>query len=268
MKSILRYPGSKWNLANRIVSMIPEHKSYLEPFFGSGAVLFTKQQSPIETINDLDDNIVNLFTVIRTRPEELKRIIELTPYARAEYDAAFKIKTDDPVEKARLFLIKSLQSHGFRVIDKSGWKNDVQGREKSYCVKHFNELPSIINEITCRLKQVQIEHMDAVKLIKRFNYDNVFIYLDPPYVLNTRTRKQYNHEMTDEDHIHLLETIMDSKAKIMISGYQSELYDSYLKKWYRSEYAATAEQGLKRTEVIWTNYESCGTQMSIEQFIS
>ncbi len=54
MKSILRYPGSKWNLAGRIVGMIPQHKSYLEPFFGSGAVLFTKKRSPIETINDLD----------------------------------------------------------------------------------------------------------------------------------------------------------------------------------------------------------------------
>jgi len=78
MKSILRYPGSKWNLANTIVSMMPQHKSYLEPFFGSGAVLFTKQSSAIETINDIDDEIVNLFKVIRERPDELKRVIKLT----------------------------------------------------------------------------------------------------------------------------------------------------------------------------------------------
>lgn len=265
MKSILRYPGSKWNLANTIVSMMPEHKSYLEPFFGSGAVLFTKQPSPIETINDMDDEIVNLFRVIRTRPEELKRAIALTPYARAEYDASFHVETDDPIEKARLLLVKSLQSHGFRVTEKSGWKNDVQGREKSYCVSHFNEVPEIIQEITCRLKQVQIEHMDAVELIKRFNYPNVFIYLDPPYVLSTRTRKQYRHEMTDEDHIRLLETIMDSKAKIMISGYQSELYDEYLKDWNRVTYNATAEHGLKRKEQIWYNYQ--GNQMTLSDYM-
>ena len=65
MKSLLRYPGSKWNLASRIVELLPEHKTYLEPYFGSGAVLFTKQPSAIETVNDLNDDVVNLFQVIQ-----------------------------------------------------------------------------------------------------------------------------------------------------------------------------------------------------------
>lgn len=265
MKTILRYPGSKWNLASRIVSMMPEHKSYLEPFFGSGAVLFTKPLSPMETINDLDDEIVNLFQVIRDRPDELARAMKYTPYARKEYDNCFLATPDDPIEKARVLLVKSLQSHGFRITEKCGWKNDVQGRERAYCVKHFNEIPDIIEEVTQRLKQVQIEHMDAVELIKRFDYENVLIYLDPPYVLSTRTRKQYRHEMTDADHIRLLETIVNSKAKVMISGYQHEMYDEYLKGWEHSVYDATAEQGLKRKEHIWCNYQ-LNNQLSFEDY--
>jgi DNA adenine methylase len=244
---------------------MPEHKSYLEPFFGSGAVLFSKSQSKIETINDMDDEIVNLFKVIRLWPEELKRVVELTPYSRSEYNQAFHVPTEDPIERARLLLIRSLQSHGFRVTEKSGWKNDVQGREKSYCVSHWCEVPRIIDEVTKRLKEVQIENMDAVELITRFNYPNVFIYLDPPYVLSTRTRKQYQHEMSDQDHIKLLETILQSNAKIMISGYQSELYDKYLKGWARLTFDATAEKGLKRTEVIWMNYKE--SQMSINDYL-
>ena len=256
IKSLLRYPGSKGNMADDIIRLMPEHKSYLEPFFGSGAVLFKKAASPIETINDLDDDIINLFTVIRKWPEELAKVISLTPYSRTEYNNSFSgTSEDDEIERARKFMVRSLQSHGFRCYEKSGWKNDVQGREKSYCVSHWCDIPRIIGLATQRLRQVQIEHMDAIELIKRFDYPNVFIYLDPPYVLGTRTRKQYNHEMSDEEHVRLLETILQSKAKIMISGYHSDLYESYLGKWNSMDFNATAEHGLKRTEVLWMNYK-------------
>lgn len=89
---MLKYPGSKWRIAEWIVSMMPEHKSYLEPFFGSGAVFFTKKPSRIETINDLDGEIVNLFRVIRERSEELERAVALTPYRRKEYEVVWERK--------------------------------------------------------------------------------------------------------------------------------------------------------------------------------
>lgn len=265
IKSILRYPGSKWNMANTIISLMPQHKSYLEPYLGSGAVLFSKQPSKIETVNDMDNDIVNLFNIIRTRPQDLERVVAFTPYSRTEYDNAFKIQPNDPIEKARLFLLKSLQSHGFRSTEKSGWKNDVQGRDKAYAVQHWNEIPELIREVAERLKLVQIENMDAVELIKRFNFENVFIYLDPPYVLDTRTRKQYKYEMDDEDHIRLLETILQSKAQIMISGYDSDMYNDYLKGWNKLSFDATAEKGLKRTEVLWMNYSD--GQMTIKDWL-
>lgn len=75
MKPVLKYPGSKWRLADWIVSLMPPHKSYLEPFFGSGAVFFKKSPSRIETINDLDGEIINLFRCIREQPEELMRAV-------------------------------------------------------------------------------------------------------------------------------------------------------------------------------------------------
>ena len=75
MKPVLKYPGSKWRLAEWIVSLMPPHKSYLEPFFGSGAVFFKKPPSRIETINDLDGEIINLFRCIREQPEELMRAV-------------------------------------------------------------------------------------------------------------------------------------------------------------------------------------------------
>ena len=267
MKAIMKYPGSKWNMAKTIVSLMPEHKSYLEPYFGSGAVLFTKPVAPIETINDISGDVVNLFRTIREHKDELAAAIYYTPYSEQEYEQAFNDQSENPVERARLFLIRSLQSHGFSTYRKVGWKVDVQGREKSYCVKHWNEIPNIIHETAERLKKVQIANTEAVELIRRFNYDNVFIYLDPPYMLEARSskRKQYEYEMTEADHIRLLETISKSKAKIMISGYQTDLYDEILKSWNRHEYSATAQMGLPRKEILWTNYEE--HQISIAEFM-
>ena len=79
MNALLNYPGAKWGMAEEIVALMPPHRSYLEPFFGSGAVLFNKPPSAIETVNDIDGDIVNFFTVLREQPEELARLIDLTP---------------------------------------------------------------------------------------------------------------------------------------------------------------------------------------------
>ena len=115
VERILKYPGSKWRIADKLVALIPEHHTYLEPFFGSGAVFFRKPPSAIELINDLDDNIPNLFRCIRDMPEELSRIVATTPYARYEYERAFD-NTDesDSLRKAADFLITCWQGHGFR----------------------------------------------------------------------------------------------------------------------------------------------------------
>lgn len=255
MKSLLRYPGSKWNLASKIVELLPEHKSYLEPYFGSGAVLFTKNPSAIETVNDLNDDVVNLFEIVRDRPQELIDRLFWTPYSRKVYDRAFERIPADDVDKALMFIIKSVMSHGFRTIEKSGWKNDINGRERAYAVKHWKDLPEIVQAMTLRLKQVQIESRPALDLIQRFDKSDVCMYVDPPYVLSTRTRKQYSFEMEDSDHEALLDTLNHSQAKILLSGYDSELYRDRLTNWERLEFDATAEKGLKRTEVLWLNFE-------------
>lgn len=80
MRGIVKYPGSKWNIASKLVNLIPEHHSYLEPFFGSGAILFTKSPSRIETINDRNGDVVNLFQCIQDDPERLARLVMTTPY--------------------------------------------------------------------------------------------------------------------------------------------------------------------------------------------
>nr|WP_297301128.1 DNA adenine methylase [uncultured Oscillibacter sp.] len=115
MRAILKYPGAKWSLADQIISRFPEHHSYLEPFFGSGAVLFNKPRSHIETVNDLDGDVVNLFRCIREDPERLAREVHFTPYSREAFDSACsQDMAEDPYARAARFLIRSNQGFGFR----------------------------------------------------------------------------------------------------------------------------------------------------------
>lgn len=258
-RSILKYPGSKWRISKWIVSMIPEHHSYLEPFFGSGAVLFNKTPSRIETINDLDDDVVNLFRIVRDNPVPLIESVEATPYSRSEYETAYAGRSDDvcDIEKARRFLIRCWQGHGFRTTgEKVGWKNDVQGREAAYAMRHWNSLPEWLLEAMERLKMVQIDSRPAVEVIKRFNYPNVFIYADPPYVLSTRCRKQYKHEMTDSDHIELLTALREHKGTCIISGYDNELYNEYLQGWEKRCISSADQLSRPRTETVWMNFNT------------
>lgn len=117
-------------------------------------------------------------------------------------------------------------------------------------------MPGWIVDIAERLRTVQIENRPALEVIRRFNYENVFMYLDPPYLLSTRTGKQYKHEMSDSDHEELLKAIVSSKAKIMISGYESDLYNEYLSEWKKEHFQSCAEMGKARIETVWMNYET------------
>lgn len=118
MNALINYPGSKWGMAEEIVALMQPHRSYLEPFFGSGAVLFNKPPSAIETVNDIDGDIVNFFTVLREQPEELARLIELTPYARDVFDDAHQNRGADPLDRAYRFAIRSKMGHGFKTYQK------------------------------------------------------------------------------------------------------------------------------------------------------
>ena len=255
MNAILNYPGAKWGMAKEIASIMPTHRSYLEPFFGSGAVLFNKPPSAIETVNDLDGDIVNFFKVLRDRPAELAEAISLTPYAREIFDDAHENRGEDEFDRAFRFAIRSRMGHGFKTYQKTGFKIDVFARERSYCVGVWNKMPEVLFEAAARLKQVQIENRPALELIKKFNHDNVLIYADPPYLLNTRGGKQYRCEMTEQDHVELLAALADHKGYVILSGYPSEMYDRELRGWRKIERRSYNQNTDPRTEVLWCNFD-------------
>ncbi len=263
MKAVMKYPGSKWRTARWIIDFFPDHHSYLDPFFGSGAVLFNKPRSHIETVNDLDGNVVNLFECIKRDPERLAHEIYWTPYARQVYEDAFDAEPEDSFKRAVNFYIRLNMGHGFRTTgERVGWKNDVKGRERSYASQDWCHLPEKILQAAERLRGVQIECRPAVELIQRFNSPKVLVYGDPPYVLGTRHGKQYKYEMDDDGQNALLDVLLAHKGPVLLSGYDSELYNRRLAGWYREETTCYSQVGSKKKEVLWMNFEP-NRQMSL-----
>ena len=266
MRAIFKYPGSKWGIARWIISFFPEHHSYLEPFAGSLAVLMNKPRSNIETVNDLDGDVVNLFEWIRRDPERLAHEIYWTPYSRKVYEDAFAWTPEDSLGKAVNFYIRLNMGHGFRTNgEKVGWKNDVQGRERAYAAQDWGSLPERIMQAAERLRGVQIENRPAVDVIERFNYPNVLTYIDPPYVLSTRHGKQYRYELEDKGQNELLDVVLAHKGAVMLSGYDNELYNDRLKGWHREETECRSQVGSRKREVLWMNFEPV-QQMTLQDF--
>lgn len=266
MNAVIKYPGAKWGIADWIIQNFPPHHSYLEPFFGSGAVLFTKKRSNIETVNDLDGDVVNFFEWVKNDPEKLGAAIYFTPYSREVYDRAWEAQytETDPFQRALNFAARMMMGHGFRTTgEKVGWKNDVQGREAAYAATYWCKMPQVILEAAERLRGVQIENRPAIQLIQRFNFPNVLIYADTPYLLETRHGKQYKHEMTAADHAALLEVLKAHKGPALISGYDSPLYNDALHSWYRQETTVRAQTGGERREILWMNREPPIQQLNL-----
>ncbi|QHZ50685.1 DNA adenine methylase [Paenibacillus larvae] len=248
---ILHYPGSKWSLAHWIIDHMPAHTTYLEPFFGSGAVFFNKEPSKLETINDINGDVINLFQVIRDHPNDLARMIYWTPYARDEYLKSHAA-AEPEIERARRFLVRCWQSIRVNTGSVSGWK--CRGTaDDSYRIKQWNDLPEKINQVTERLKEVQIENRPALQVIKRYKRKDVLIYVDPPYLLGTRNGTIYENEMTDENHSELLDALNDHPGPVLLSGYDNPLYSNLLDGWQREERQQVIETGQKRKEILWIN---------------
>lgn len=256
MNCILKYAGGKWRIADWIISHFPTHRVYLEPFFGSGAVFFNKSKVHIETINDIDNDIVNLFEIVRTKPEELARLIDLTPFARQEFILCNE-RPVNKVEQARRTLVRYWQSFGTSNSSLNSFKctSSINGPDSP---KQWKQLPGIILNIFNRLKDAQIECYDAFQLIQKYNSPDTLIYCDPPYLQSLRKRCLYKNELKDKQHNELLEVLKVNKSKIILSAYENEVYDTELKDWPKVQIRTIAQAGQPRVETLYMNFQQPG----------
>lgn len=259
--------GGKAYYAEWIISHFPNHRVYIEPFGGAANVLLRKRPSEVEVFNDLDDRLVNFFSVVRdpARLVELERLAYLTPYSRSQFRQLAEMpEPTNPVERAWWFFVRCRQAIGGLGMSKltaASWAMSLRTRRKmpepvSKYLSAIEGLPDVAE----RFRHIVIECLPAVKLVEKYDRPDVFLYCDPPYVPATRHgggANTYHKEMSYEDHETLLAALKRCEGRVMVSGYSSELYENELSGWSRETCEAKAHMansGERREEVIWMNW--------------
>lgn len=254
------YYGGKTILARRIAALLPEHGHYVEPFAGSLAVLLAKIPSRMETVNDLDGDLMEFWRVLRDRPAELARVCALTPHSRGEWESCADLSAGDELERARRLWTRLVQSRMSR-LTRTGWRHYVDpGNTGTPFPGYLDGYVERMARAAQRLHHVTLECRPALELIERYGaHPDVLLYIDPPYLGSTRVNdRSYRHELiADAEHRELAAALLRCSASVMLSGYPSPLYDDLYSDWHRATFASGTGQGpngwSNRTEVLWSN---------------
>jgi len=247
-------------MAPRIIELLGDsHKHYVEPFVGSAAVLMRKPPVHMESINDVDRAVYTFWKVLRERPNELVERLRLTPYSKVEYRACTLDTADiDDLELARRFVVRSCQSFSGALTGGYGPASPRKGISRASAWARI--VDSRLVAMAERLRSVEVECMDAIPYLERWDDPRTAAYVDPPYLAETRrSNGTYRYEANDEDyHRRLLETLNRFSGRIVLSGYESSLYRELLGSgWELHRVGVTAPSGIRRgrserrTECLW-----------------
>jgi DNA adenine methylase len=256
-RPVVRWHGGKWRLAPWIISHLPPHRIYVEPYCGAASVLMRKPRSKVEVLNDNYERIVNAFRMIRERPRELEEALRHTPYSEVEYQRAKEI-SPDPLEDARRLIVVGYQSRGNSEScggKHSGWRRSAH-LQGTHPAKGWGCIWTHVEAWADRLRNVFLECRDALDVIRRWDMPDTVFYVDPPYMLSTRSPSirgsaYGKREMSDKAHEALAEQLLHCAGMVVLSGYRSDLYNSLFRDWQRIERDSFTDSGTVRTECLW-----------------
>lgn len=257
--------GGKFSHLDWLLPLLPNCHHYCEPFAGSAAVLLNRIPSAIETYNDLDGEVCNFFRSFRDNPDELARLIALTPFSREEFAIACTLDPDvSSLERARRFYVRARQVRtGLAQTASIGrWANckNTTRAGMSGVVSRWLGGVEALPEIAQRLLRVQVENRPAIDVIKLYDAPDTLFYCDPPYVHETRgDSSAYGFEMTDAQHEELADTLNGVKGMVAFSNYDCPLLERLYpaRRWFKNVASPKTNHATKgtRVEVLWTNYD-------------
>lgn len=217
--SLFNYTGGKYYIADKIIELLDYSKlCYVELFGGSGKVLLNKPKHKIEIFNDIDDNIYNLFCVVRDNVDELKKRLSDMIYCEKLYHYLRDNEMTDPIDRAVAYLY--LHKCGFG------------GHGRTFGFSYAKDMTSKLEHpqldmIFERLRNVQILNRDYKRILNSIgDKSDIMLYVDPPYYgMECYYR---NCEFLKEEHYKLAEYLNKMKCSILISYNKcDEIYSLY-----------------------------------------
>ena len=274
-KAPFGYYGAKLRIARKIIDQLPPHHAWVEAFCGSAAITLAKSPVPIEVINDVDGEIVNVFEQLRNNSKKLCNAVALTPYSRTEYQTAYRKENGlTALERARRFLVASMMTvNSVSGSSRSGFsysQSYARGNREARVNRWYN-LPERLEKVVERLRGVRVESRDACEIVRMFHdRPATLMYLDPPYFVK-RGHKYAIDVNNLEFHSKLLENCQSAWCMLLISGYENDLYNTVLtaengwsKKTIETHTRDTTGKGFARTEVLWMNAQCVRAKMLSE----
>ena len=266
LRGPIKIHGGKFYLSPWIISNFPKNYvelDYCEPFCGAASVLLNKEKSPKETICDKDKGIIALFKALRDEPNEFIGRLRRTKYKESTFKSNLK-KAESPFEDyvdyaVNEFILRRMSRGGLKKA--FGWSDRKRGGQPGD-VNAWETIIELLPSISSRISDVNIISESFESVVSNWDEENTLTYLDPPYLHSTRNETStdaYEHELTVEQHIQLLNMIKNARGKIVISGYQSRLYKETLVGWKckKKEIANHSSQSKtkeRKIECIWMNY--------------
>lgn len=256
IKTPISYYGGKQSMLKVILPLIPSHSTYVEPFFGGGAVFWAKDKTDAEVINDYNGMVVNFYQQLKTNYKALKQKIDATPYSREVYKAAMFVYNHpyihSDVHKAWAFWVCCIQGYANKI---GSWRgSSTRVKEALLC---FNKKEAFKIDLSERLKFTQIECVDATSLILSKDTPDTFFYIDPPYV---DSNQGHYGGYTQEHFNKLLEALQSIKGKFLLSSYPNAKLEQQtaLNGWYSKAIdkalSASSVAGKRKIEMLTANY--------------
>jgi DNA adenine methylase len=254
----LKWHGGKSYLARRIVELMPEHETYVEPFVGGGSVLLNKPKANREVASDIDAGLINFWKYLNCPQSPLIGMLRPVDFTEDRCDAACEGSLrDSGAYGAICFIVRNRFSRGG--LGKTfAWSERLRGGRPGD-MNAWETIKAELPLIAGRMRDVEFHCRTAVDVIRQLDRPGTLFYLDPPYLHETRTaKKAYAHEMSRQDHFVLLEQLQTIQGVAMLSGYRSELYDDSLADWRRVDFDMPNHSGQgatkqRRTECLWIN---------------
>lgn len=261
MKGPLPYYGGKATLAKTIIELIPEHKLYCEPFCGGAAVLFGKEPSAVEVINDTNRELINFYKVCQLDFVSLEKEIRISLHSRSMHRDA-QVITNSPhmfndIKRAAAVWILATQS--FSAMLDGSWGYDKKRNTTSK--KIDNKRKGFSEDFAIRLQRVQIECTDAIRIIQSRDGKDTFVYADPPYY-NSDCGHYDGYSL--EDYEGLLRQLSSMEGKFLLSSYHSDVLTRFAKEhgWMQAERKMSVSVNAKgkgerktKVEVLTANYD-------------
>ena len=251
MSGPLAYVGGKRNLAKQIIALFPEHTTYVEAFAGGAQVLFAKEPSKVEVLNDLDGEVVNFFRIVREHFEELIRYFRFMLVGRKWYELllATDPETLTDVQRAARYLYVLKASFASRVSHPNYHWHVVQPPGLN-----LERLPELIENAHKRLARVQIECLPYEQVLKNFDRKETLFFLDPPYF----RKKLYRFNFSDGDFAKLENRLRGIRGKFILSLNDvpevRHLFRQYHIRSTELHYTSQKSAGRRYKEVLITNF--------------